>query len=98
MSFRDGHLTISQFDNFGKGAENVLPEMVVNQPDQVIEVRKTSNNDLIRVFRMKGNSVQVKLFHPGTFDIKIGEGEKVKELKGLKTKPGENNEKIPVEL
>ena len=74
------------------------PKWWLIKPNQVIEVRKTSNNDFIRVFRMKGNSVQVKLFHPGTFDIKIGEGEKVKELKGLKTKPGENNEKIPVEL
>ncbi len=33
---------INQYDNFGKGANNLLPEIVVNKPNQVIEVRKTS--------------------------------------------------------
>ncbi len=91
-------LTISQFDNFGKGAENVLPEFEVNQPDQVIEVRNANNNELIRAFRMKGNSVQVKLFHPGTFDVKIGEGKKVQEFTGLSTQKGDNPKLISVEL
>jgi hypothetical protein len=87
-------LKINQYDNFGKGAENYLPEIVVNKPNQVIEVRKTSNNDLIRIFRMKGNSVQVKLMHPGTFTIKIGD----KEIGSFATKPAENKESISVEI
>ena len=90
--------TISQFDNFGKGTVNLLPMVEVNKPNQLIEVRKTSNNALIRIFRMKGNSFQVGLHHPGTFDIKVGEGENVKEFKGLSTQEGENPEKISVEL
>jgi len=90
--------TISQFDNFGKGTVNLLPMVEVNKPNQLIEVRKTSNNALIRIFRMKGNSFQVGLHHPGTFDIKVGEGENVKEIKGLSTQEGENPEKISVEL
>ncbi len=90
--------TISQFDNLGLGAENILPEIVVNKPDQVIEVRKDGTNDLIRCFRMKGDKIQVKLFHPGTFNIKIGEGENAQEIKSLKTKPVENNEQISVVL
>ena len=91
-------LTISQFDNFGNGTVNLLPEIVVNKPNQVIEVRKTSNNALIRIFRMKGNSFQVGLHHPGTFDIKVGEGENVQEFTGLLTQKGENPETISVEL
>jgi len=87
-------LKINQYDNFGMGAENLLPEIVVNQPNQVIEVTKTSTGDLIRIFRMKGNSVQVKLMHPGTFTIKIGD----KEVGSFTTKQGENPEKVNVEI
>jgi phosphodiesterase/alkaline phosphatase D-like protein len=87
-------LKISQFDNFGKGAENYLPEIVVNQPNQVIEVRKTETGDLIRIFRMKGNSVQVALHHPGTFTIKIGQ----KEIGSFETKQGANNQSVTVEI
>jgi hypothetical protein len=89
---------ISQFDNFGMGAENVLPEIIVNKSNQVIEVRKTNNNELIRVFRMKGKSAQIKLMHPGTFNIKIGEGDAIKEIKNLHTKANTNSEKINVDL
>ncbi len=85
---------INQYDNFGMGAKNVLPEISVNIPDQVIEVRKVNTNELIRIFRMKGNSVQVKLFHPGTFSIRVGD----KELGSFDTKAGENDEKIEVTL
>jgi phosphodiesterase/alkaline phosphatase D-like protein len=89
---------ISQFDNFGAGAENLLPEIVVNKPNQLIEVRKTATNELIRIFRMQGNSVQVKLFHPGTFNIKVGEGEHIQEFANKATKPKVNTEQIHVEL
>lgn len=87
-------LKINQYDNFGEGAHNLLPEIVVNKPNQVIEVRKTATNDLIRVFRIKGNSVQVKLHHPGTFSIKVAG----KELGDFATKPGENDQQVNVEL
>ena len=87
-------LKINQYDNFGMGAVNLLPEIVVNQPNQVIEVTKTATGDLIRIFRMKGNSVQVGLHHPGTFNIKIGN----KELGSFTTKQGENPEKVNVEI
>ena len=91
-------LTISQFDNFGKGAENVLPEIVVNKPSQVIEIRDAGNNGLVRIFRMNGQSVQVKLHEAGTFNVKIGEGDEAQILTGLSTQKGENREKVTVEL
>ncbi len=76
------------------GAENLLPEIVVNKPNQVIEVTKTATGDLIRIFRMKGNSVQVKLMHPGTFTIKIAD----REIGSFETKPGANSESVSVEI
>ena len=85
---------INQYDNFGMGATNFLPDVILNKPNQVIEVRKTSTGDLIRIFRMKGNSMQVGLHHPGTFTIKVGD----KIVGTFDTKPGENPEKVVVEL
>ncbi len=85
---------INQYDNFGIGADNFLPEIVVNKPNQVIEVRKTGTNDLIRIFRMKGNSIQVGLHHPGTFTIKVGD----KTVGSFETKPGVNNQSVNVEI
>jgi hypothetical protein len=86
--------TINQYDNFGMGATNFLPEVVVNKPNQVIEVRKTATGDLIRIFRIRGNAMQVGLHHPGTFTIKVGD----KELGSFTTKPEKNEEKIEVEI
>lgn len=87
-------LTINQYDNFGEGANNYLPKIEVNKPNQIIEVRKVSTNDLIRIFRMKGNSVQVGLHHPGTFTINVGN----KSVGTFKTKSGKNPETIKVEI
>jgi hypothetical protein len=87
-------LQINQFDNFGKGANNYLPTVEVNEPNQLIEVRKTSNNDLIRIFRMKGNSMQVGLHHPGTFTIKVND----KVVGTFDTRAGSNSESVKVEI
>lgn len=85
---------INQYDNFGEGANNYLPIVEVNQPNQVIEVRKTSTNDLIRIFRMKGSAMQVKLHHPGTFTIKVND----KVVGTFDTKPDGNLESVKVDI
>lgn len=85
---------INQYDNFGEGANNYLPIVEVNKPNQVIEVRKTSTNDLIRIFRMKGSSMQVGLHHPGTFTIKVND----KTVGTYNTKPGSNLDTVKVEI
>ena len=87
-------LQINQYDNFGQVASNYLPTVEVNVPNQIIEVRKTSNDALIRIFRMNGNSMQVGLHHPGTFTIKVNQ----KVIGSFDTKPDSNSEKIKVEI
>jgi len=91
-------LKISQFDNLGMGANNILPEISVNMADQVIEIINEKTGELVNAYRMKGSSVQPKLFEKGTFTVKIGEDDNIKEVKGLKTKVGENSEKISIEI
>ena len=54
--------------------------------------------ELVQAYRIKGNSVQVKLHDAGTYSVKIGEGERWNEIKGFVTKSDENKEKIVVEI
>ena len=89
---------ISQFDNLGVGAENVLPEISVNQPNQVMQIWNEKTGDLTQIYRIKGNTVQPKLFESGTFTVIIGENKRREAITGLKTQKGKNPEKVLVEL
>jgi phosphodiesterase/alkaline phosphatase D-like protein len=89
---------ISQFDNLGMGAENVLPEISVNQPNQVMQIWNEKTGELAQIYRIKGNTVQPKLFENGTFTVIIGEDKSKEAVTGLQTKKGENSEKVLVEL
>ncbi|WP_372947288.1 alkaline phosphatase D family protein [Mariniphaga sp.] len=89
---------ISQFDNLGMGAENVLPEISVNQPSQVMQIWNEKTGELAQIYRINGNTVQPKLFESGTFTVIIGENKERDAITGLQTKKGENPEKVLVEL
>jgi alkaline phosphatase D len=91
-------LQISQFDNLGMGAENVLPELSLNTPDQLMEIRNDQTNELVQIYRIKGNTVQPKLFESGTFTVVFGEHDTRKTISGLTTRKGENPEQVSVEL
>jgi alkaline phosphatase D len=89
---------ISQFDNLGMGSENVLPEISVNQPNQVIQIWNEKTKELAQIYRIKGNTFQPKLHESGTFTAIIGENKKREAITGLQTKKGVNPEKVLVEL
>lgn len=89
---------ISQFDNLGQGAENVLPRFTLNQPNQLMQIWNEKTGELEQIFRLKGNTVQPKLFEKGTFKIIFGEDGKQKEFSGIKTQKEENKEQIAVEI
>ena len=89
---------ISQFDNLGHGAEHILPEITVNKDNQVIQIIDEETSELIIIIRIHGNKIQPQVFYDGIFTAVIGEGENAVKVTGLKTKKGENNEKIEVGL
>jgi len=91
-------LTISQFDNLGMGAENVLPEISINKSNQLLQIWNERTGELEQVFRIQGSSVQPRLHNDGSFRITIGEGNNKKEYSGFKTKHGSNDETVSVEL
>lgn len=87
-------LQIDQYDNFGMGAKNVLPEISVNKPNQVIQITDSKTGEVEYVFRMKGDKIQPKVFKAGEYSISIG----VKEVGKFVTKVDLNDEKISVEI
>ncbi|WP_286860711.1 alkaline phosphatase D family protein [Proteiniphilum sp. UBA5510] len=91
-------LEISQFDNLGSGANNVLPEIRVNKSNQVLQIWNERTGELVQSFRINGNTVKSKLHEPGTFSIKIGDNGKWQSIRGLSTKRGENNETVNLEI
>ncbi len=91
-------LEISQFDNLGLVADNVLPGISVNKPNQLLQIWNEKSAELVQIYRIKGNTVQPKLHESGTFIIIIGEGKAKEAITGLKTRKGKNPEKVLVEL
>ncbi|WP_172594350.1 alkaline phosphatase D family protein [Mariniphaga sediminis] len=91
-------LEISQFDNLGLGAENVLPEITITKPNQLMQIRNEKTGELAQIYRLKGNIIQPKLHSSGTFRVIIGEDGNQKEIAGLKTLKGENPKEVLVEL
>lgn len=91
-------MKISQFDNLGTGAENILPAIKVNEANQLIRIINEKTSEVVNIFRMHGNEIQPGLFESGTFTVIVGEGENAKEITGLKTETGENNEIVEVVL
>jgi alkaline phosphatase D len=91
-------LKISQFDNLGKGAENVLPAFMVNQQNQLIQIINEKTSEVVSVYRMHGTTIQPRLFESGTFTVKIGEGDNMTEINGLSTTLNENINIIEVEI
>jgi hypothetical protein len=91
-------LKISQFDNLGQGANNVLPEITVNKANQLIQIENEKTGELANIYRMNGNKIQPRLFEKGTFTIKIGEGENSKTMKGVTSQLHENKNTLSVEL
>jgi alkaline phosphatase D len=89
---------ITQFDNLGLGAENVLPEISVNQPNQLMQIWNEKTGELAQIYRIKGNTVQPKLFESGTFTVIIGEDKNKEAITGLQTKKEENPEKVSIEI
>jgi hypothetical protein len=86
-------VTINQLENGGK-MNYSLPTVEVSEPGQVIAVHD-SRGELIYNLRMPGKSIEPGVFEEGSYTIRIGEGENVKEISNISTG---SKEKIHVNL
>jgi len=79
-------LTIKQTDNYGRKAKAYLPTIVVEgQKNPVIQIVDEVNDEVVYTLRILGNTFRPKVFHQGSYTIKVGEGTSQKILKGKMT-------------
>jgi phosphodiesterase/alkaline phosphatase D-like protein len=74
---------IDQMDNYGKAAKAWLPGLKLDQKDQVVQVIKEANDEIVYTIRIRGNRFRPKVFEPGTYSVKIGEGLDVETMRGI---------------
>jgi hypothetical protein len=78
--------TIDQEDNYGRKAAGYLPTIKIKgMIDPVIQIIDEKNNEIVYTIRILGKIFRPKVFREGSYTIKIGEGEKRKMLKNIKS-------------
>ena len=91
--------TIKQADNYNRRGIAYLPALnIKGQTNPVIQVIDESNNEIVYTIRINGTSYRPKVFREGSYSIKVGEGEVLKTLRGVKSIGVEQDKTIEVNL
>ncbi len=91
-------VTIKQTDNYKREAKAYLPELIINKPNQVIQVINEQSDEVVYTLRIEGNTFIPGVFEEGTYSIIVGEGDNKKVLKGLQSIAKKSKKKIKVDL
>lgn len=71
--FPDWPLTISQNDNDGRKAVGSLPELNIDQPDQVVKIINEQDNEIVNVLKVRGSVYQPNVYKEGSYTVVVGE-------------------------
>ncbi len=92
-------ITIRQEDNYNRAALAWLPTLVVQgQDDPVVQIIDETTNDIVYTLRINGKTWQPKVFREGTYTIRVGEGDNVKEIHGVTSVPEDSPARLNVAL
>jgi hypothetical protein len=56
------------------------------------------DNDVVYTIRIKGNTFRPKVFEPGKYSIRVGEGENAKVIQGVESMPLEKDGRLDINL
>ncbi|MDH3982539.1 MAG: hypothetical protein OES84_06500, partial [Kiritimatiellaceae bacterium] len=91
--------TVTQMDNYGRKAQGYLPTLhIEGRNNPVVQVIHERSKEVVYTIRIKGNTFRPKVFDQGTYTIKVGEGEHLKVLQGLKPIGKDDEKSLTVEL
>ena len=77
-------ITIQQEDNYQRQPLAWLPTLVVQgQDDPVVQIIDEATGDIVYTLRINGSTWRPRVFREGTYTIRVGEGEKIKEFTGV---------------
>ena len=77
--------TFNQLDNYSRKAVAYLPTLEVNRSNQVVQLIEEKSGEVVYTLRILGDSFRPKVFAVGKYTVKVGEGDKVKILKGIQS-------------
>jgi len=78
--------TIRQQDNYARKAAAYLPTIkVTGQDNPVVQIIDESGGKIVYTIRINGSSFRPKVFKEGKYTIKVGEGDRVKAFKGVRS-------------
>jgi len=88
---------IRQEDNYARNAIAYLPKIIVKgQEDPVVQVVDEYLKEVVYTLRISGDTWRPKVFKEGTYTMRIGEGDAVKVIKGVKSIPADTDERIEI--
>jgi hypothetical protein len=92
-------ITIHQEDNYARDPAAYLPTLeITGREDPVVQVIEEASEDIVYTLRINGTSYRPKVFEKGLYTIKVGEGDSLRLLQGVRPlEPGESAE-IKVKL
>ena len=89
--------TIRQEDNYSRKAAAWLPELKISgQADPVVSIINEKSGEVVYTLRIKGTSYRPKVFSGGAYTIRVGEGGRVKTVKGVR--PVEKGKSATLEI
>jgi hypothetical protein len=91
-------ITIDQQDNYARQPSAWLPRIQCNVSDPVIQVVDERNGEVVYTLRIAGRAWQPKVFAPGSYTVRVGEGTRRKEWRGVTARLERNDAVIKVKL
>lgn len=92
-------VTIEQQDNYAREPRGYLPTLKVSGAEEpVVQVVDEATNEPVYTLRINGAQFQPKVFRRGSYTIRVGVGEVVREITGLTSTDGENQAVIDVDF
>lgn len=97
--YPDWPKTINQGDNYGRKAVAYLPTLrILGQVDPVVQIVKEPAQEVVYTLRIKGNGLRPKVFEQGSYTIRVGEGDNVKVLRGIRSIGADISQSLQIEF
>ncbi len=91
--------TIKQTDNYGRKPAAFLPVLhITGQENPVVQIIDETNDTVVYTLRILGTTFQPKVFKDGVYTIRVGEGDRVKVFKQVKTQAAEGKQTLDINL
>ncbi len=95
--FEGWPVRIRQQDNYGRKPVAYLPTLVLEGgAGAVVQVVAEPSGELVYALRVEGARVRPAVFAEGTYTVKVGEGERLRVLEGIRALPPDRGATIDV--